>query len=533
VKPSKTQSGATIVLSAFAILVALAALGVLGVGQTVWEREKAQRMVDLAAMAAATQLDDGPTFPLGLEVASRNGLLPADRLQFFCLANGQVTNNCGDANAVRVTLSRSISPYFIPTGQTVSVTAEATLAPVVTGLITSNLASLSTSQANVLNQVLRTLPGGGSVNLSVGDFEKLLGAEIQVGLIPLATELKAGGLTELAAVNVKAGNLLSESLTVAQGNPADISAAQGVLSRLNPVLNAVNLNVADVLAMSLDNQTQGLLNLNFGDLALATILNSARGNTITLTDAQLGLTGFGLGLNVTLLQPPQVFVGRKTPGKTPIAQGKTSQVGVRATISGLNVLGFSLANIELDTKLAGALARVDDLECRVPRSNNSLTMTIQPAVTSVCVTQPGAINNSQFTGSNTLLNCPNQSATLISVAGITASVKGGTNVQPNSSVYTFEGPAPYRQLVPLNVGSTLENTFRNIDLSLDVKVLGIALGRLTNVNALKTALDITLSSTLGQVGAALDATLGTLGVALNNADVSIQSVDCQAALLTK
>lgn len=532
-KAIKKQSGATLVLSAFAMFVALAALGVLGVGQTVWEREKAQRLVDLAAMAAATQLDDGPAFPLGVDVAGRNGLLPADRLQFFCLANGQVTNNCGDANAVRVTLSRAISPYFIPTGQTVSVSAEATLAPVVTGLITSNLATLSTSQSNVLNQVLKTLPGGGSLSLTAGDFNKLLGADIQLGLIPLATSLKAGSLSNLASLNVKAGNLLSESLTVAQGNPADISAAQGVLSRLNPVLNAVNLNLADVLAMSLDNQTQGLLNLNFGDLALATILNAARGNTITLTNAQLGLAGFGLSLNVTLLQPPQVFVGRKTPGKTPIAQGKTSQVGVRASISGLSVLGFSLATIELDTKLAGALARVDDLECRVPRSNNSLTMTIQPAVTSVCVAQPGAINNSQFTGSNTLLSCPSQSASLINVLGVTAGVKGGANVQPNASVYTFEGPAPYRQVVPLNVGSTLQNTFKNINLTLDVKVLGIGLGRQTSTSALTTALNTTLSSTFGQIGAALDATLGTLGVALNNADVSIQSVDCQAALLTK
>jgi uncharacterized membrane protein len=230
-------------------------------------------------------------------------------------------------------------------------------------------------------------------------------------------------------------------------------------------------------------------------------------------------------------------------------------VGIRATISGLSVLGLSLANIELDTKVAGGFARVDELECRIPRSNNSLTMTVQPSVTSTCVTSPGAIAGSQFTGTNQLLTCPAAGASLINSAIASVTVKGSANVQPNSSQFTFEGPAPYRETVPTNVGSTLQNTFSNINLTTNATVFGsstgsggLGLGVIKNNSGLglglggSTLLDATaltngvnsiLRTTFGQIGAVLDDTLGTLGVSLNNVDVSIQSVDCQAAVLTK
>lgn len=556
-KSNKRQSGATIIFTAFALLMALGALGVLGVGQSVWEREKAQRMVDLASMAAATQLDDGPEFPLGVEVAERNGLMPADQLVFTCLANGQPTNNCSEANTARAVLTRTIRPFFIPIDQQLKVEAEATLAPVVTGLITSELANISTNQSIFLNQILRTLPGGSNLNLTAGNFKSLLGANLQVPLVGLAGELNTGSLTQLASLNVNAGNLLNESLSIAQGNPAEITAAQGVLGQLQPVLSGINLNFADVVAMTLENQSQGLLNFNFGDLALATLLNSAQGNTITLNGGQLGLAGFGLDLKMTLLQAPQVFIGRKLPGKFPIAQGETSQVGIRATISGLSVLGLSLANIELDTKVAGGFARVDQLECRIPRSNNSLTMTVQPSVTSTCVTAPGAIAGSQFTGTNQLLTCPAAGASLINSAVASVTIKGSANVQPNSSQFTFDGPAPYRERVPTNVGSTLQNTFSNLNLTTNATVfgsssgsgglglglnktgngLGLGLGgggsSLLDASALTNGINSLLRGVFGQIGAVLDDTLGTLGVSLNNVDVSIQSVDCQAAVLTK
>lgn len=533
-KLGKRQTGATLIFAAFAMLMAVAALGVLGVGQSVWEREKAQKMVDLASMAAATQMDDGPQFPLGVEVATRNGLLQADQLVFTCLANGQLTNNCSEANTARAVLTRTIRPYFIPIDQQIKVEAEATLAPVVTGLITSDLANISTNQSVFLNQILRTLPGGGSLNLTAANFKSLLGANLRVPLVGLAGELNAGSLSQLANLNVNAGSLLNESLTVAQGNPVEITAAQGVLSQLQPVLSGVNLNFSDVVAMTLENQSQGQLNFNFGDLALSTLLNAAQGNTITLAGNQLGLTGFGLSLKLTLLQAPQVFIGRKLPGKSPIAQGETSQVGIRATVSGLSVLGLSLANIELDTKVAGGFARVDQLECRIPRANNSLTMTVQPSVTSTCVTSPGAIANSQFTGTNQLLTCPAAGANVINTALASVIVKGSANVQPNSTQFTFDGPAPYQERVSTNVGSTLQNTFSNINLTTTATVLGGALGSggLTSAS-LTSGVNSTLRSTFGQIGAVLDDTLGTLGVSLNNVDVSIQSVDCQAAVLTK
>lgn len=516
-----------------AMTMAVSALGVLGVGQTVYEKNRAQRIVDLGSMAAASQMDDGPTFPIGREVALRNGLSAADEVQFTCLANGVPTDNCNDANTVRMVLNRRFSPLFLGPERTVTAQAEATLAPVVTGLISSDLAAINTQQSALLNGLLRTLPGGGSLNLSVLEFNKLLGGQLQVGLLPLAANLGVGGLDQLASVNVSALNLLDQSLNLAQGDPLAIANARSVLSGLSAVLSGVNLNLGSVLGVDLASQTQGVVNLDFGQLALVTLLNTGKGKTLTLTSVDLGLAGFGLKLDITLIEPPQVFVGRKLPGKTPVATGKVAQAAVRAKISGLSALGFSLAEIELVTKLAGGVAQVTDLECRIPRANNNLSLTIQPSATSVCVTEPGAVSNSTLTGGSGLLSCPSKSAKLIKTPLLSVKLGGGAQVQPNAEQVYFTGPAPYQETVALNTGSTLANLFSNINLNLDVDILGIGLGPLLNVGLITSTLNALLGGVLGQVGGVLDGLLATLGVTLNNVNVNINSVDCQAAVLTK
>ena len=44
------------ILTVFIVLMSIGALGVLGLGQIVWEREEVQRIADLAAKAAASDI---------------------------------------------------------------------------------------------------------------------------------------------------------------------------------------------------------------------------------------------------------------------------------------------------------------------------------------------------------------------------------------------------------------------------------------------------------------------------------------------
>ena len=50
----KHQQGAVTVLTGFVLAVAVGALGVLGVGQTVWMKQNSQALADMAALTAAT-----------------------------------------------------------------------------------------------------------------------------------------------------------------------------------------------------------------------------------------------------------------------------------------------------------------------------------------------------------------------------------------------------------------------------------------------------------------------------------------------
>ncbi|HEX4880259.1 MAG TPA: pilus assembly protein TadG-related protein, partial [Limnobacter sp.] len=203
-KARRRQRGAYSVLTVVVLMMSLGALGVLAVGHTAWEKSRLQGVADLVALTAARQLADGPGFAEARALALENGVLPTDSLTIQCVINNAPTADCANAITSRVTLRRPVNALlpFLPDRQ-LDVLAEATVAPTVVGTVSSGLLALNTNQSALLNGLLTAL-GGGSVQLNVAQWGSLLGSNIRVDLLDLATELGVLGVNDLLSLNVSA-----------------------------------------------------------------------------------------------------------------------------------------------------------------------------------------------------------------------------------------------------------------------------------------------------------------------------------------
>ncbi len=535
----RSQRGAYTIFTLFALTMSMGALGVLAVGHAAWEKNRIQSIADMVALTAARQMSDGPVFPEAREIGLQNGLLDTDTLVLSCLINGVSTLDCDNALTSQVTITRNVAPIlpFFPNRQIV-VLAEATNSPTVVGTVTSGLLSVDSAQSALLNGLLSSL-GGGNVNLSALQWDGLLGSDVEVDLLQLRTQLGVASMNDLLALNLSALSLLQESLAVGTGDAGDVAQAEGLLALLSGPLGAVDVTVGDLLAVDLSGRTDTTLAMNFGQLLQVAVLNASKGSAYTLPISS-GLLNLDVG--VQILEAPQVFVGRKQSYKDPLVQARTAQVGLDVRVRqplGINIALISLSALDMRLQLraAGGLVEVNTMECRYPRANNTLTMTVVPALTQVCIANSsGNLNTS--VGS---LTC-GAPANILSVnllglvnAGVTLSAKASLESDPVRE--TFEGVAPYSQTVNLDTGDTLSGALENIALTLNVNlpVVGPLISATVNglVSVLLNALAPALSPILGTVGDILDNLLGVLGVNLNSVSVNVNSMDCQSVVLTR
>jgi uncharacterized membrane protein len=426
---------------------------------------------------------------------------------------------------------------FLPNRE-VTVLAEATVAPTVVGSVSSGLLSLDTNQSALLNGLLTAL-GGGAINLNVAQWGSLLGSDIRVDLLDLAIGLDALSVNELLSLEISALGLLQEALLLGNAEEADKMEVRGVLSALSGPLNNVNVSVGDILALDLSGRTNTTLDVNLGQLAQVTLLNAVEGVGYVLPISS-GLLNLDVGVNI--LEAPQIFVGRKMPYKDPIATGRTAQVALDVRVRQLLNLNLPLINLSaldlgLQLRVAGGLAEVNELTCRYPRSTNNMVMTVVPALTEVCISD-SASNLNTTVGS---LEC-GAPANILNVnllglvnAGVTLAAEISLRSDPVQ--YSFDGVAPFSEIIDLSVGETLSNLLQNIELNvgIDLPLLGPLITGTVNglVDVLLKALDPVLSPILGLVGNILDGLLQVLGVDLNTVTVNVDSMDCQSVVLTR
>jgi uncharacterized membrane protein len=535
----QSQRGAYSILTVFVLTMSLGAMGVLAVGHIAWEKTRLQGVADLVALTAARQLSNGPEFAEAQAIALANGVSEDDDLTIECIIDDAPTNDCDNAITSRVTIVRPVNGLlaFLPNRE-VTVLAEATVAPTVVGSVSSGLLSLDTNQSALLNGLLTAL-GGGAINLNVAQWGSLLGSDIRVDLLDLAIGLDALSVNELLSLEISALGLLQEALLLGNAEEADKMDVRGVLSALSGPLNNVNVSVGDILALDLSGRTNTTLDVNLGQLAQVTLLNAVEGVGYVLPISS-GLLNLDVGVNI--LEAPQIFVGRKMPYKDPIATGRTAQVALDVRVRQLLNLNLPLINLSaldlgLQLRVAGGLAEVNELTCRYPRSTNNMVMTVVPALTEVCISD-SASNLNTTVGS---LEC-GAPANILNVnllglvnAGVTLAAEISLRSDPVQ--YSFDGVAPFSEIIDLSVGETLSNLLQNIELNLgiDLPLLGPLITGTVNglVDVLLKALDPVLSPILGLVGNILDGLLQVLGVDLNTVTVNVDSMDCQSVVLTR
>lgn len=539
IKRGLKQQGAYTLLTVFVLLMSLGALGVLAVGHVAWEKARLQGVADLVALTAARQMSDGPQFQEARAIAMQNGLTAADSLTIECIIDNAPTNDCENAITSRVTVGRAVNSLLaFGSDSNLSVLAEATVAPTVVGTVASSLASVDTTQSALLNGLLTAL-GGGAVNLNVAQWGSLLGSNIRVDLLALATELGVGNVNDLLSLNVSALNLLQDALVVGDADAAEKMQIQGLLSALSGPLNNVNLTVGQLLALDLSGRTNTPLDVNLGQLAQVTLLNSVKGVGYVLPISS-GLLNLDVGVNI--LEAPQVFVGRKMPYKDPIATARTAQIALSVRVRQALNLNLALINVSaldmrLQMRVAGGLAEVNQMSCRFPRADNNLQMTVVPAVAEVCVAQSSANLNTTVGGLTCGAPANILNITLLGIinAGVTLAAKASLRADPVN--LSFDGNAPFQETVDLNLGQTLGNLLSNTALTLNVNlpVVGPLLTATVNglVNTLLVTLQPVLRPILGAVGNILDGLLQVLGVDLNNVVVNVDSMDCQSVVLTR
>ena len=535
----QSQRGAYSILTVFVLIMSFGAMGVLAVGHMAWEKTRLQGVADLVALTAARQLSNGPEFAEAQAIALANGVSEDDDLTIECIIDDAPTNDCDNSITSRVTIVRPVNGLlvFLPNRE-VTVLAEATVAPTVVGSVSSGLLSLDTNQSALLNGLLTAL-GGGAINLNVAQWGSLLGSDIRVDLLDLAIGLDALSVNELLSLEISALGLLQEALLLGNAEEADKMEVRGVLSALSGPLNNVNVSVGDILALDLSGRTNTTLDVNLGQLAQVTLLNAVEGVGYVLPISS-GLLNLDVGVNI--LEAPQIFVGRKMPYKDPIATGRTAQVALDVRVRQLLNLNLPLINLSaldlgLQLRVAGGLAEVNELTCRYPRSTNNMVMTVVPALTEVCISD-SASNLNTTVGS---LEC-GAPANILNVnllglvnAGVTLAAEISLRSDPVQ--YSFDGVAPFSEIIDLSVGETLSNLLQNIELNLgiDLPLLGPLITGTVNglVDVLLKALDPVLSPILGLVGNILDGLLQVLGVDLNTVTVNVDSMDCQSVVLTR
>jgi uncharacterized membrane protein len=492
------QRGAMTILTVFIMLMTVGALAVLGLGQVVWEKEEVQRIADLAAKAAASDIGNAPQgFTAAVDYARRNGLDDTtDSISISCNVRGTDTllpaNACDRSVLVRVV--RNVPAAFLGTEPVVAV-AEATVTPVISGLVGTNLLAVNLNGSG-LSPLMSAV--GTELRLNLLGFQGLLASDAQVDLLQLGVELgvfSAGDQLDMAQLlntEVSAGQLLGAALSVA-GPSAPIVTIPG-----NGPIDTVDFFLNEILSAdtSGDSEFAGA-SVRLGNLAFASSLAAASG----MTGGSLQLT-LGNTLRVSVLSPPQLFVAKKlnSDGNV-IATARTEQVQIDTKIAGL---------LDLTVRTGGGEVDIKDIDCRLPQSQSAVVVDLSSTPVFTTLKLPSlsllgifGLGSSQSLGTVTA-NLSSDTANDVSMMGY-----------PDPTIttsYSFEASQ--------GVG--------NLPTELRADVLGL--------NGLLTVLTTnpTLNSALNLLGSSLDEILEVLGLEANEVYIQVDNMDCfNTAVLTR
>jgi uncharacterized membrane protein len=527
------------------LVLGCAALGV-DVGSIYADRRKSQSAADLAAIVAASNLNNAAN--AAAATVTQNGY-PASAL--VSVVSGTYTANAalapqarfvtpaaGTANAARVTLRTQTPLYFARmfTGGSshfdITTTATAASTALASFAIGSRLVSLN---GGLLNAMLGGMLGT-TLSLSAMDYSALVDAHIDAFdfLNALATRLNLTGVTynDVLSGNVKLPDVVAAMLTAQQaanGSGSATTALQNVSLAVAGLATRIAagalIDAGPYADMTVGTRPKTGVSVSVFDLLSATGA-IANGSNQIAASVNLGLPGIAsVSLTATIGEHPQgtswIAVGAQG------ASVHTAQTRVLLTIQLLGSGGVSAVNLPVYVEVASGTATLDAVSCSRPNiSNSSVTLGVTPGIVDAWIGNVSAADMTNFTRK------PNPgAATLVNLGAITVSGRahaGMGNTTPASVSFSYSDITAQtkKTVTTTNFTSSLTGSLLgDLALSVNVGPLGLPIpglgGTVTGI----------IGGATGSIDQVLASVLATLGVGIGQADVWVTGIRCDGAVL--
>lgn len=510
----------------FCVLAAI----VVDVGSLALDARTLQGTADLAALAAARDIDRAQRAAEATAQANL-GLVTTGVVTGRYLADPNVApadrfTPAGSApNAARVTLSKASPLFFgrwILGKESILLTRSATAAtaadpPRAMFSVGSRLAALDGGVANALLSGLT----GSTVSLSVMDYNRL--ADARVNLLSfsdaLATELgvQAGDYDALLSHRVDKGRMLRVLRDLA-GDQAD-----SVLSKLTGPAAGAKITLRDLIGVEAD-AGQGLaagLNASVSviDMVMA-VLETGSDRQVKLDlGAQAGIAALDVSLAIGERPNNSPWLTVTSKG-APIVRTAQARLYVKARTA-QSLSGLAQVNLPILIELAASEARLNAIDC----SPDGVELGVRPGLASARI---GEIDESRLHDFKRPLNpAP---ATLLSVLGIVR-LTGKADVEIADTRYRpvrfSAADISSQRIKTVTADSLATGLITTLIQRLDVTVHALGLG--LGLGGIVQALGLLLTPLGPVLDNAINPLLDLLGLKLGQADVRVHGVSCPDA----
>ena len=524
------------------LIIGCTALGV-DVGAIFTDKRKAQSAADLAAIIAASNLNNAYNAASATVVKNN---YPASSLVAVALgtytANSAVapqarfvTPATATANAARVTLKTQTPLYFARyiTGKSqfeISTTATASSTAIASFAIGSRLVSIN---GGLLNALLGGMLGT-NLSLSAMDYQSLINARIDAFdfLSALATRVNLTGVSyeSLLSGNYKLPDVVAAALAAQQATNGS-SSATIALSTISQALSGLSTKVSlgSVIDMGPYNgmiagqKPKVGVSVSVYSLVSA-IAELANGKNQISAPVNLGLPGVAAASLV-------VTVGERPVGSSWLAVGTTgasvhtaqTRILLTVQVGGSGIV--PAVNLPLYVEVAQGTATLNAISCNHANiTNSTVTLGVTPGLVDAWI---GSVSMADMTNFTTKPNPP--SALLVNVSGFNVSGRAHAaigNTSPTSVDFNYVDIQSQlaKTVTTRNFTSSLTSSLLG-DLSLSINGVGLPIPGLTS------AVSGVLSGATTSIDQLLFTALSTLGVGVGQADVWVSGVRCDGAVL--
>ncbi|ANH04332.1 pilus assembly protein TadG-related protein [Shinella sp. HZN7] len=444
-----------------------------------------------------------------------------------------------DADAARVTLTRAsdlfVAALFTPRSPLLSATGAAARSKTAAFSIGTRLASLNDG---ILNALLGKLLGT-NLSLNVMDYRALVDTDISVQpflkAVAAKLDLTAGTYEDVLNAGITMPQLLA-SMRAVEGLSGPVRSALHLIEQATaaskaklPLSRILNLDPKKGLAVATGGDWKMSINALQMITSAAALANGANQVALDVGAVVPGLAA--VKVNLAIGEPPVETPAHRLGAPGSAVRSAQTRLSVEVGIDGLAALAGLRIKLPLYVEVAASEAKLSDIRCFGGSPvNANVVVEAVPGVAEVAVGKVDPSVLSDFSDKARVQRARIVDSALLSIDAIAhAEVK---NLGRTRLTYTpTEIAAGTTKSVSTRdkLTSTVRTLFGNLDVDINVKLLGLSIG----IPGITSA----LGSTLGAVTPAIDELLYNLlilaGVRVGEADIRVTGVRCQRPALVQ